>query len=354
MKPKILILSDLNWNLAAKRITNNDIINLYETKSIGSSERFLSIRKYWGIVQMESPELVLLGGDLTGDGSCGHGFHNAFYYFLCLLNRSKTQTLFIQGDNDIKKYYSIVLEHLPSLPFITEISNKSVIFRGIKILGIPFEATRNKKALREIIKSNRFHDIVICHSELKRRSHLFGLDADLIITGHFDNKMCFVQNSIFLSFSNDSEVINYGTITDYRKTKQISYSFLNPQRNRKVTYSETYKNLTNNTLEGIVLSDMVPIRIEEFEKLILPNSEYEKDKNALALSLKFLRGKYYRVAIDYMYSNRKALRSSHRELNRIKSQFFTSKHKLSKSMLVDFLGSKRTRELGSQVPNGGE
>lgn len=347
MKSDILILTDLHWHLASKRISQNDLALLQETNLLGYGERFLSIRNYWNIICHEKPDLVLLGGDLTGDGSCGHGFHMAFYYLLCLLNDAKIQTYFIQGDNDVDKYYSFILENLEHLEWAHEISNKSVIHNELRILGIPFVTTNDKRKLKRLIaeKADRY-DIILCHSALKRRTHLFNFETELIVTGHFDNKLCHIKDSIYLSLSNDNSVINYAMIDWQGDEKVVTYNFIHPQRNRRISYSESYQDLRSSRKEGTVFSDMVPIRIEEFEKLILPNSEYEKDKNAIALAIKFLRGHNYKVAIEFLFSNRETDSLDIKELNYLRKQFFTSKHKLSKSMLIDFLGSKVRSQLG--------
>ncbi len=342
MDIKALVLSDLYWILDSKKISITDLHDLNKSKRKGYGSRFRSVNKYWSLVQEEQPELVLFAGDLTGDGSCGHGFHFAFLYLLSLLDQAKVQTYFIQGDNDLEKYYDIVKKESENMANVEEIPNKSVRYKNLKILGIPFLTTNHKKALKECLSrcKDMHHDILICHSALRRRTHLFTKKSDLIISGHFDNKFCSIRNSIFLSLSNDSDVINYCTLLYGTDDISISYNFLNPRRKRKISYTESASDLLNGNDKATLIMDRVPIHIGHFEKLVLPNTDYEKEKNALALSIKFLRGKNYKAAIEMMYEYQKAVNIESNELKKLMRRFLTSKHKLSKSMLTDFLGSK--------------
>lgn len=342
MNLKVLILSDLNWNIASKKVTRDDLNDLQFSKRKGSGSRFISINKYWSIIETEQPELVLLAGDLTGDGSCGHGFHFAFMYFLSLLEYSKIQTYYIQGDNDLPNYYDVCIQYSKSMEFVREISNKSISYEILKILGLPFQTTNKKKTISRYLVEYRsmHHNILLCHSALKRRTHLFGLNADLIITGHFDNKLCAIQDSVFISLSNDSNIINYVTLEYSADDIWISYQFYNGQRKRRLAYSEYASQLLSGDERAEVLMDKVPINISEFENLILPNTNYEKEKNALALSIKYLRGKSYKAAVNMMLECKNINNINPRLLRKLMNRFFTSKHKLSKSMLIDYLGAK--------------
>jgi len=337
---KILLLTDLNWNLAAKQIGRDDILALYETNFVPTSEKFRKLRHYWHIVKKEAPELVLLGGDLTGDGSCGHGYHTAFFYLLCLLDLHVDQTYFIKGDNDLDKYYEQVTANLNNFSRVKEISNQRVQYRGLSILGIPYSTTRHKKQLKKLAADqSKKIDIILSHSELKRRSLLFGLPASHIITGHFDNKFCAINEQIFLSFSNDSAHINYG-VMNWSKNIVYHYKFYNTRKRSEIVYSDNLASLMNGNRSSTISVDGIPINIKEFEKLQLPVSDYEKDKNALALAIKYLRGQNYKAAINFLRicASKKAFDKE--DYRKLKKKYFTSKHKLSKSMILDFLGNK--------------
>lgn len=336
---KILVLTDLYWNSSAKKISKEDIKDVTIGGPPAYSERYRSLQAYWHIIIKEKPRLVLLGGDLTGDGSCGHGFQNAFFYLLCLLELSKTSTFFIRGDNDLAGNYAQVIDNISIFSYIKEISNTVVEFENLKILGIPFQSTANKKSLHKLLLEKIPEvDIVLCHSELKRRTTLFELDARIIITGHFDNKLCSIQDKLFLSFSNDSNIINYGTLTYSKKKTVVDYYFHNQQKKSQLHIKEQVDKLLDKESSGVIHLDGLPMNISEFENLRLPNSDYEKTKNALALAVKYLRGKNYSMAIEQLLTA--SSKSDYIKLNDTRKSHITAKHKLSKSMILDYLGNK--------------
>ena len=339
---KALILTDLNWNSESKKINQEDIISLYESGRPGITSRFTSIRHYWAIITREKPELVLLAGDLTGDGSCGHGFHSSFYYLLCLLDLSSIVTLFISGDNDLEKYYSQVTANLDHFKCIHEISEKMYTHGGINIGGISFLASNSKKVLKKTL--DRFSpkvDLLLCHSPLKRRTSLMASQFPMIITGHFDNKVCLIRDSILLSFSNDSEVINYGSLEYYQGDIHISYKLYNRRNKHCLSYRQSASQLRSGRSSEIIYSDTVPIPISNFERLPLPNSNIAKDRNRVALTIKYLRGKAYTEVINFLLESAESESINEEEFWRLRKTFFTVKHKLSKTMLVDYLGTTK-------------
>lgn len=334
----ILILSDLNWHLDSKRINREDIFLLYETKVVGHGQRFYSVGTYFEIIKSQNPSLIIFSGDVTGDGSCGHGYHTAFYYLLSLLQIEGIPTLFIKGDNDLDEYYTAVVQNLSSLPLVTEISDSVVNIQGLRILGISYETTADKSALQAMlteVKDQSF-DLVVCHAQLKRRTALIDLKCKTLITGHFDHKLFEFSGKTFISLGNDSEVINYATIRIEQDGLKYSYNFYNPKRRLIITYRLN----PSDSSEDLYIND-VPVDIAEYESLKLPQSGYAKDKNALALSIKFLRGKTYKEALELMMKIKsgqtamdKALITRHMKVN------ITAKHKLSKTMLVDYVGKE--------------
>ena len=340
---KILVLSDLNWHQNSKKIGRKDIIKLFETKDIGAGDRFLTVNKYWSIINSKKPELILFAGDVTGDGSCGHGYHTAFYYLLSLIELSGLPACFIKGDNDLDAYYKQVTDNIHQYD-IQEISGHLVSVSGINIYGLSFQDTNseNLPLLLDKLK-DRSIDIVLCHCELKRRTSLFAqLNVGLIITGHFDNKICNANGIDFISHSNDSHIINYSTI-DYKSPDNVRYNyhFVYPERRLDINYSTTKAILQSGNLEesDLIVND-VPVDIKEYEDMALPNSAYEKEKNALALSVKFLKGQAYTKAITYMIGLKAGKNIDKKELAKLMKKQITARNKLSKTMLVDFLGHK--------------
>jgi len=321
-------------------------LSLYDNNFIPShDEKFRRLNNYWDIILKERAEVVLLAGDLTGDGSCGHGFHLAFYYLLCLLDLARIQTFFIRGDNDLDKYYNQIITNMKQFSWIEEISNRAVIYNGIKFWGLPFQTTRTKKKLNKILDNHSKEvDILICHSELKRRTHLFDLPVKHIITGHFDNKICCINDVVFLSFSNDSDTINYGMI-EWGENPTYYYSFYNTRQKSSLVYKEIKSSLLNGKRNSLIRIDNIPIQISEFEILQLPKSDYEKDKSALALAIKYLRGNNYSSAVNFLRTTKAEENFKTKRYHTLLKQQFTSKHKLSKSMILDYLGNSYRSEL---------
>lgn len=317
---------------------------LYEYGRLGHGDRFRSVKKYWDLITEEKPELVLIAGDVTGDGSCGHGFHTAFFYLLSLLELSQIATCFIQGDNDLVTYYSAVMDNIGQFNYVKEISDQKTTHKGLRILGLPYETTAQKSLLNDSLSkySEESFDIILSHSPLKRRTFLMGMDYKYLVTGHFDNKVFPLENKVFISLSNDSSVINYSTITKGKETDTIHYKFSKqPQR-----LSIDYKLECITTKKGFLYEDGlevngIPVPIMEYENMSLPRSSYEKDKNALALSIKFLRGQAYKNSLMMMHRIKSGEINSSKKLLKDKmSKNITANHKLSKTMLLDFLGSQ--------------
>lgn len=336
---KFLILTDLNWHSSSKRIDKSDILALYESGTPGVTQRFYSIDAYWSIIAKAQPELVLLGGDLTGDGSCGHGFHTAFYYLLSLLEIHGIKSFYIRGDNDLDDYYSQVLSNSQHFSFIHEISGRVVNHKGINIGGLSFQMTQSKKEVKKALNSLESKvDILLAHAPLKRRTLLLEHDFKVVVTGHFDNKICYVNRSLFISFSNDSETINYGILNLVKQDLIVDYIFLNRKRRNELRYIETLQGLISDRTQAYIYSDNVPLAMEAFESLPLPIKEYEKEKNKLALAIKYLRGNAYRRAVELLIQTKLSGNVDKSQFLEMKKTHITAKHRLSKTMIIDYLG----------------
>lgn len=317
---------------------------LYESGRLGHGDRFGSLKKYWEIIVSEAPDLLLIAGDVTGDGSCGHGFHTAFFYLLSLAELSKLTTCFLQGDNDIEKYYSSVTTNLSQFSYVKEISDRHITIKGLNILGVPFETTAQKKLLNKMLEkySATDLDLILCHSPLKRRTFLLNMNFRYLVTGHFDNKLLPINDKVFISLSNDSAVINYTTISLGSNKEIVHYKFCNPYRRMLIDYS-LIKSNPNKTapFDDSLEVNGIPVPIEEYENMKLPRSAYEMEKNALALSIKYLRGKAYNRSISFMNEVKtRNIEASKKVLKEKMKENITAKHKLSKSMLLDYLGSQ--------------
>ena len=336
LDPRIIILSDLNWHIGSKRINRADILMLFESRTIGSGQRFSRVDDYYKTLTAHNPTLVIFAGDVTGDGSCGHGFQTAFYYLLCLLQLQEIPTLFIRGDNDLDSYYKAVVQGLPSLPLVKEFSDSTVNIQGLNILGISYHTTADKKQLNTLLDQvqDMQFDITIGHSPLKRRTALLDINTNCLVSGHFDNKLFYIDSKTFISLSNDSEIINYVTITYEAGIPTYNYLFANPRKHLQISY------VYQSGRDHLYLND-IPVNVSEYEKLELPQTKYDKDKNALALSIKYLRGQAYKSSLELMQKLRSGELKMESSLlsQQLKNQI-TSKHTLSKTMLVDYLGSE--------------
>jgi predicted phosphodiesterase len=209
---RILVLSDINWS-PRRRGTN--------------------LAELIGLVEQEKPTLVMLAGDLVDNDKGGVRDKWLPYWqevskFLNFLESNKVRCYLVQGNWDKKPEYDKLV--LQSYSYIEEISERVVEAHNVRTLGIPhaFTATlTSMKGIHNLCPAKV--DIVLAHADgtRGRRIWLFELPAKLIITGHFDNKLCLVRDKVFLSFSNfpgqyavieyQSDEINVTYVYGYRK-----------------------------------------------------------------------------------------------------------------------------------------
>lgn len=185
--------------------------------------RLTSLVELKNLIEKVKPSLVLLAGDLVNDQNNFDIYWKNVYKLLEFLNKCEIQTFFIRGNWDESPYYEGLLKLvIKKLPFIKEISEKVEEFHGLKILGLSHSFTNNLKAIRDLSnKPQEPLDLVLAHSEYKRRIWLFHLNAKLIITGHFDKQLCQIRDKVFISLENFPS--QYAVI-DYQPTKyKISY-----------------------------------------------------------------------------------------------------------------------------------
>jgi calcineurin-like phosphoesterase family protein len=264
---KILVLSDLDWNKESKEISDIDIAEFPIKKDFSSSEhrvyfRSLKFRSFWryrSIIEEAKPNIVLLAGDITGDGYCGHGFHKALFLLFCYLESIKTTTFFIIGNHDYPQKrgqpifkatnpnFKYILEKIKGLKYIKYIAGQVVDYEGIKILGLDYQDTYNKTTLQDLISKNHSLDIVLAHCHSHRRIWLFDFDTDYVITGHWDQNIGLIENKAFISMVNDTpEDINYCTIEFNKNHEVITYYNFNSIINKIQTYKAIRKGKTFN------------------------------------------------------------------------------------------------------------
>ncbi len=296
---KILTLSDFYWNAAAKQINENDYAVFQETGQVLKRNRFKNLIYYCEIVEKEMPDIILLAGDLTGDGSCGHGFQNAFTFFCYFLEHMQIPSFLVQGDNDVDEYYDQVLPLLDKFKFVKACENDIADCNGVKILGLSFLQTNRKYVLKACIEKHKDQeiDLLFTHSPLKRRTKLFDFNAKHIITGHFDNKLFSLDGKTFISLSNDSDLISYCTIELDSKNPKYRYCLHNTQRKFTASLNDSLEGLMGER-NAILQIDAKPwLHIKKFEEIEAPHDWERNNNNHIAMKLKYLRGQKYAEAV---------------------------------------------------------
>lgn len=320
---KILILTDLHWTKSSLDITAKDIESIKTKNIVPTKDIFSKIHDYINLIKTHRPDLILFGGDLTGDGSCGHGYHFAFIYLLQYLENCKINSVFIKGNHDDDEYYNKVFDASSKFKFTQEISGKYVEVNGLKLVGLSFEDTHDKARLKEIISVNKKVDIVLAHAELSRRPWLFDFDTKYIITGHYDYKFNYINNKVFLSFFNDYPHINYGII-DVQKQKDLISYFLS---------SESFKPILINAQKDNKGFSYIPVK----ETAKLPNVFRERVLYDIVNS-DFKSGieQILNTKTKFKSLNTKLTRAEFTELVKLD---VNSSMKISKTMVIDYLGN---------------
>jgi len=292
----IVVLSDLNWHAHLRSISVKEIeeFSLEDLRK----ERYQRINRYFEIIQEEKADVVLLAGDITGDGFCGHGFQHALIILLHLLEYHKIPTAFISGNHDPDENYLPVKNHVQNLQHIYEASDKVIELNGLKILGVNYDTSKSKRKLNEAIEEFKDSvDIVLAHSQIKRRIRHFEFDAKYVITGHYDRKLLGHRNKVFIALDNDSEECSYAVI---KKTtgSPDHVSIKIKIDDVKYSYSEDRDSLLAGKRNTILKVNGNPC----FDLLKLENASdasLSRDGEHF-LYLKYLRGVNYASSLDTM------------------------------------------------------
>lgn len=344
---KIVILSDLNWSKPSYSINKIDITTLQKEQIIPNKKKFQTVYAYYRVVINEKPDLVLFAGDVTGDGSCGHGFHFAFSYLLHILELSRIPSFIISGNHDLPQNYNILLQELSKLDLTKEISSSRVLWKGISILGVSFDDTKNKKRLTRLLETyTEATDIVLAHSELKRRTSLFDFNATVICTGHYDNKLFELDGKQFISLSNDFEFINYAIVHQQEDQFHTEYCFFHPFLQQSIRYKPS---LDESDSPHISINQKMRHNLSHFESKTMENflSEYRVDSLKKIPNwelmdypiMSYLRGVEYKLALSII-RNFKYDPDSVEDLSIFLTLLdlkITTGHSVSKSMLNDYL-----------------
>ena len=186
----ILCLSDIVWGRSRSDTTAQICADIRET----------------------DPSLVLFAGDVINDGRNRREHVDEFLEVLHDLEDAGIQSFTIQGNHDVYSDYDAVVQEVENLQYAEEISGAVGEFRGLKVAGIPYSMTHSLEDAKHIAEAfpSRY-DVVLAHAETSRRIWLFEVDAPFIITGHTDEILCQIQDTVFVSldsYPDDRVVLN--------------------------------------------------------------------------------------------------------------------------------------------------
>jgi Icc-related predicted phosphoesterase len=337
----VVVLSDLNWEQHLRGVTYREV----ESATLESIKisRYASIHKYLQIVIEEEADLVLVAGDVTGDGSCGHGFHHAFMIFLSILEQLNIPSCFISGNHDEHVYYDQVLKYSEKLKFSNEISNVSTSIGGLRILGVPYETTYSKSKIKDLISTFRDeYDIVLAHAQLKRRIRLFELKSRLIVTGHYDRKLFGFKEATLVSLDNDDRQVSYATIEIKGKYMKTAICIRNEDGSSYRFEESSDKITTSDRSNTVEVTNRKDINLTKVELCSQDHHLYGQDQ-PLAY-LKYIRGNQYLRLLHRLDQVKKdeTLRPTLSATAEVIGMQITANYKVSTSLVIDYLG-KRTR-----------
>ena len=334
----IVVLSDLNWDAHLRSITIHEISN-FSLEDL-QLDRYERIRRYYQIVIHEKADLVLLAGDITGDGFCGHGFQNALIILLNIFESLSIPCLFIRGNHDPDENYSVAKDWISDFQFVHEISGKAKNILGLNVLGVNYDTSKSKTALKNMVQeqTDKF-DIVLAHSTIKRRINHFDINTDYIVTGHYDRKLLAHRNTIFIALDNDSEEVSYALIKKTPKyTDQVSIK-IRQDSNTLFSLSDSVDQLISGNRNSILEVNNQPT----FDLLKLENaSDQSLGRDGIHyLYLKYLRGINYTSSLDTMYRMKNKMTPILQDLslNQLHGLPITANYKISESMIEDYLGN---------------
>lgn len=339
----IIALSDLNWDLHLRHMTVDEMRAMNEIQV--QKSRYDKIRKYYELITSQHVDLVLFAGDVTGDGSCGHGYTFAFLSLLYLLEQKEIRSAFISGNHDPDHYYQPVCDMVKDWKYTQEISDQLVEINGLKILGVNYHNSKSKRKLKASIEgfADEKIDIVLAHSQIKRRIYHFDFDTRYIITGHYDRKLLMHRDSTFIALDNDSEEISYGLLqlddTDLTGGKDIASICIQQSNETSFRYSAKISNLREGIQNSILyINDQAAIDLIKLENA--SDASLSRDGEHY-LYLKYLRGINYKSSLDTMYrmKTKEEPSLSDLSLNQLHGLPITANYQVSESMIEDYLGN---------------
>lgn len=222
---KVLFLSDFHWDRQSKSISFSEIL-MMSKEDILSHPFLKKVSYYYSIVTKSAPTLLVLCGDVTGDGSCGSGYVTSLVALFKLMESDEILVRFVAGDHDKEPFYSTVCELFANSKFIKEAKSEVEDLHGVKIFGLNFEQSSSKKFIESVNPKEKI-DILITHCPHNMRVLLFDFQVNIIVTGHFDFKVINPLNKLFISLSNDFPHVNFAEVefSPYSQQYLINYYF---------------------------------------------------------------------------------------------------------------------------------
>ncbi|MBI5915924.1 MAG: metallophosphoesterase [Bacteroidetes bacterium] len=218
---RVLVLSDLFWNKNSIKIKLPKL-GRNGLKEVLNKPIYERVNHYFEIVAKSKPDLVIFCGDVTGDGSCGHGYYSPFIFLVKLISEENIQVRYIAGDHDEHEYLEKVSNYFQKSEFVKKLEGKSEQIGNLSFLGLSFDQSKSKQKLTEISNSELSKlDIVYCHCPHSNRLRLLEIEADFILTGHFDLKVINPNGKTFISLCNDSFLSTNYVVIDVKEEKSI-------------------------------------------------------------------------------------------------------------------------------------
>lgn len=175
------------------------------------------------IIRNTDPDILVLNGDLVGDGwrtIFGANIDNKLEYqlnhfkkFYEILRYASTickKVLVIKGNHDNEFYNSKFIE---SIPNCIELSGKGIVIEGLSFFGFGYKDSYNVRELKSFLKTIDAN-ILITHTKSKRLPILASIEPKLIIQGHSRKYGTLIENVSVIYTDNQ---INLITINSDKK-----------------------------------------------------------------------------------------------------------------------------------------
>ena len=247
--------------------------------------------------------------------------------------------LYIQGDHDEQRYIDYLEAATADFSYIHHISGKAINIHGLTILGLSYFHTNIKPDLKSLLDSTKGKfDILLCHTELKRRAWLFELNCQYIVTGHFDHKATFINEKTFLSFGNDFSFMSYAIRNTDDKNEHLQYGLKAFNTDFHITFSlQKTINEVQYRIDGFTKSGK-DVDINQSNG----RSQLRQLQRKHQFNLQFIKGEDFKNAIESILSLKKQLIAGNFKweshmMNSFNKLKVSGKVKISRTFVRDYL-----------------